>query len=573
MNNISQFLKTSAVLAFFGLAVSASAGISISVDAEKLQDGSGGAMPTTGILLLVVSTEDDDFVLPTVDEFIPASSDDLILASWDLSDGGGVAGIFSGLASNLSYESGYDEGDPLMLYWFPNATKSSTGPGTGASYGLFRDDTGILTGSVWELPSDGTLLYALKFFTEDATQMAAGGDVPAFAGSAALPLGVALSPVGAPTGAVASNLTEGGVNVMWEDKANNEGGYLVERSVAGSGIWKVVGTALANATSFVDLGTTEKTSYEYRITAMNSVASSTEAVSAALLTSFGRIANISTRGQVLTGASILIGGFVIEGTEDKSVLIRAIGPQLGVYGVAGALTDPSIELYRSSDGPTEPPFAVNTNWENVVYSEGWIPLANAAEIALLTADLGGFPLEAGSKDAVVFLKLSPGGYTAKVKGVGGTTGVGLVEIYDADDAAVLSDVINISTRGNIGTAADILIAGFVIDGDRSKTVLVRGIGPTLGGFGVAGTITDPFLKIQRNQGGTLEDVATNDNWGDAANAAEIPVVSQTVGGFPLETGSADAAILITLPPGIYTAKLSGVGGVTGNGLVEVYRVQ
>lgn len=564
MNNIFRILKISTILAFFGLAVSASAGISISVDAEKLQDGSGGAMPTTGILLLVVSTEDDDFVLPTVDEFIPASSDDLILASWDLSDGGGVAGIFSGLAPNLSYESGYDEGDPLMLYWFPDATKSSTGPGTGASYGLFRDDTGILTGNVWELPSDGTLLYALKFFTEDATQMAAGGDVPAFAGSAALPLGVALSPVGAPTGVVASNLTEAGVEVRWEDKANNEGGYLIERSLAGSGIWMVLGTTLANATSFVDLGTTEKTNYEYRITAMNSVASSTEVVSAALLTSFGRIANISTRGQVLTGASILIGGFVIEGTEDKSVLIRAIGPQLGVYGVTGALSDSSIELYRSSDGPTDPPFETNIDWEDNL---------NSAEIVSATATLGAFPLDAGSKDAVLLVTLSPGGYTAKVKGVGGTTGVGLVEVYDADDAASLSDVINISTRGNIGTAADILIAGFVIDGDRSKTVLVRGIGPTLGGFGVAGTITDPFLKIQRNLDGLLEDMATNDNWGDATNAAEIPVVSQTVGGFPLEPGSADAAILITLPPGIYTAKLSGVGGVTGNGLIEVYRVQ
>ncbi len=373
-------------------------------------------------------------------------------------------------------------------------------------------------------------------------------------------MGVPLSPVSAPTGVVASNLTDAGVNVMWQDNANNEGGYLIERSIAGSNSWNLLGTTMADATSFVDLETTEKTSYEYRITAMNPVASA-EGISAALLTSFGRIANISTRGQVLTGPGILIGGFVVDGTEDKSVLIRAIGPKLADFGVAGALADSSIELFRSN--APEVALETNINWEDN---------SNSAEIVSTSARLGAFPLDAGSKDAVLLVSLPPGGYTAKVKGFGGITGVGLVEIYDADDAAVLADVINISTRGNIGTAADILIAGFVIAGDRSKTVLVRGIGPTLGGFGVADTITDPLLKIQHTLDGNTEDVATNDNWGDALNASEIPTVSQTVGGFPLEPGSTDAVILMTLPPGVYTAKLSGVGGVTGNGLVEVYKV-
>jgi hypothetical protein len=565
MNSISQFLKISVIPAFLGLAVSASAAVSISVDAEKLQDGSGGAMPTSGVLLLVVSTEDDDFSLPTVDEFIPASSDDVILASWDLSDGGGIAGLFSGLASSLTYETGYDEGDPLMLYWFPDATKSSSGPGDGASYGLFRDDSGILTGSVWELPSDGTLLYALKFFTDEATQIADGGDLPAYAGSAALPLGVALTPVNAPSGVAASNQSDGDIKVMWADESDNEGGYIIERSVSGSDTWIVVGTAGADATSFVDTGAAEKTKYEYRVTATNALASSTEAVSAALLSSFGRVSNISTRGQVLTVDSILIGGFVIEGSEDKSVLIRAIGPKLEDFNVTGVLTDPSLELYRTSDAPTVPPFETNINWEDN---------ANATEIASTTADLGAFGLNAGSKDAVLLVTLPPGGYTAKVKGIGGITGGALVEIYDADEADVLSDVINISTRGNIGTAADILIAGFVIDGNLSKTVLVRGIGPTLGSFGVTGTITDPFLRIERNLGAAgFEDVATNDNWEDNSNSAEIVSTSATLGAFALAGGSTDAAILLELPPGVYTAKLSGVGGTTGNGLVEVYRVQ
>jgi len=568
MNRTRRFLTILSLGGFLGLAGIATAAVTISLDAEKLGTADGTAMPTSGLLLLVVSTADESFALPTADEFVPASSDDVILASWDLADGGSTAGVFSGLASNLTFGDGFDAGDPLMLYWFPGSTKSSTGPGAGAHYGLFRDDTGIMTGSVWTLPADGTLLHALKFFTEEATLSSNGGNLPGYAGSAALPLGVALSPVNAPTGVAAINQVEDGVRVEWADQANNEVGYLIERALAGSGVWQAVGSVLADATSFVDGSVAQKTRYEYRVTATNNLARSTEVVSAALLTSFGRMANISTRGQVLTGDGVMIGGFVIEGSQDKSVLIRAIGPQLGVFGVAGALTDPSIELFRSGDGPTEPPFAVNTNWEDVYYSEGWIPLANAAEIALLTADLGGFPLEAGSKDAVVFLKLSPGGYTAKVKGVGGTTGVGLIEIYDADQPEAPVDVINISTRGNVGTDADILIAGFVIAGDRSQTVLVRGIGPTLGSFGVAGTIPDPTLKIVSSG----LDVAENDNWGDAPNASEIPSVTQLVGGFPLGDGSQDAVIFITLPPGVYTANLSGVAGSTGNGLVEVYRV-
>ncbi|MEZ5276362.1 MAG: fibronectin type III domain-containing protein [Opitutaceae bacterium] len=565
MNRSKHFLTGLALGVSLALSITATAAISLSLDAEKLESGTGGAMPTSGLLLLVVSTEDDTFSLPTADEFVAGSSDDVILATWDLSDGGGVPGVFSGLASNLAYEVGFDAGDPLMLYWFPASTKSSTGPGAGASYGLFRDGDGIMTGSVWELPADGTLLYSLKFFTENATEVADGGHLPAYAGSAALPLGVALSPVTPPTGLSVENEPDAGVRVIWTDTANNEAGYLVERSVAGSGIWVMVGSVGANGTSFVDGSVAEKTNYQYRIRAVNTLAQSTEVVSSSLLSSFGRVANISTRGNVQSGASILIGGFVVEGSQSKRVLIRAVGPKLGeVAGLAGVLEDATLELYRTDDAPGTLPFESNDDWEEN---------ANSAEIVTVTADLGAFAFNPGGKDAALLVTLPPGGYTAKVKGVGGKTGLGLVEIYDADEAAAPADVVNISTRGRIGTAAEILIAGFVIDGDRSKTVLVRGIGPRLADFGVTGTVTDPFLRIQRNLGAAgIEEMATNDNWSDAPNAGDIPGASEVVGGFQLAPGSKDSAILITLPPGIYTAKLSGVGGAVGNGLIEVYRV-
>lgn len=256
----------------------------------------------------------------------------------------------------------------------------------------------------------------------------------------------------------------------------------------------------------------------------------------------------------------MIGGFIIEGSQDKRLLIRAVGPHLGEFGVPGFLVNASLDIFRSGESV---PIYSNVDWGNN---------SNVEEIKTVTATLGGFPLADGSKDAVLLITLPPGGYTATVTGIDGNTGVGLVEIYDADEPELPVDVINISTRGNVGTAADILIAGFVIGGDRSQTVLIRGVGPTLADFGVADTISDPTLKILRNIGGGLtEDVAENDNWGDAANLSEIPGVTQVVGAFPLSPGSGDAVILVTLPPGVYSAQLSGVAGATGNGLVEVYR--
>lgn len=560
MNRSTQILTGFVFGLSIALAGAASAAVSISLDAEKLVTDSGSAMPTSGLLLLVVSTEDGSFGLPTAEAFLPDTGDDVVLASWDLSDGGNVAGVFSGLASNLNYDGGMDAGDPLMLYWFPGSTKNSTGPGEGARYGLYRDADGIMTGTAWVLPAEGSLLYSLKFLTDTATLISENGGLPGYAGSAALALGVDLAPVNAPTGVAAKDEKDDGVRISWTDAANNESGYLIERALAGSGVWMAIGSALADATSFLDGTATQKTRYEYRVTATNAVESSIEVVSAALLTSFGRMANISTRGQVLTGASIMIGGFVVEGSQDKRLLIRAIGPQLGAFGVPGALANPSLEIYRSGETV---PMLTNIDWgEN----------ANADEIRTVTELLGGFALEEGGQDSVLLVSLPPGGYTANVKGVDGMTGVGLVEIYDADDPEEPADVINISTRGNVGTDADILIAGFVIAGDRSQTVLVRGIGPTLATFGVTDTIADPSLQILENVGGVFEDVAENDNWGDAANLSDIPGVTQQVGAFALEPGSGDAVVLVTLPPGAYTANLSGVAGTTGNALVEVYRV-
>ncbi|HEY1109945.1 MAG TPA: hypothetical protein VGE76_14950, partial [Opitutaceae bacterium] len=145
-------------------------------------------------------------------------------------------------------------------------------------------------------------------------------------------------------------------------------------------------------------------------------------------------------------------------------------------------------------------------------------------------------------------------------------GVAIVEVYEADQAT--STLVNLSCRARVGTGADILIAGFVIGGTEPKRMLVRGIGPTLGALGVTGTLADPKLDILRQ--GAASDalpLGSNDNW-DAALATTF----SAVGAFPLTAGSRDAALVVTLPPGTYTAQLSGVGGTTGVGLIEVYEL-
>ncbi len=167
--------------------------------------------------------------------------------------------------------------------------------------------------------------------------------------------------------------------------------------------------------------------------------------------------------------------------------------------------------------------------------------------------------------------LAPGTYTVHAIGVGNTTGVALVEIYDVSGGDAHSRLVNISGRAQVGVGGDILIPGFSVQGNDPKQVLIRAVGPTIGAapYNVPGVLANPQLTVYRGQ----TALGSNDNWNDAANAAEIRTVSANIGAFPLPEGSADAAVLLTLNPGSYTAVVSGVGNTTGVALVEVYEVQ
>jgi hypothetical protein len=276
----------------------------------------------------------------------------------------------------------------------------------------------------------------------------------------------------------------------------------------------------------------------------------TVAVAGADATAPTNLTSISTRARVGTGANVLIAGFAIAGTEPKAVLIRAVGPTLSGFGLTGVLVDPVLELYRADRSS----LAVNDSWD----LEG-----NAAAITATSARVGAFALPGGSTEAVINVTLPPGNYTAQVRGAAGGTGIGLVEVYDAGTGTENSRLSSISSRAEVGVGGNVLIAGFVVRGTEPKTILIRGVGPGLDAF-VAGSLANPKLELYRSA--TL--INENDDWTDPAIAA----AAARSGTFAIAVGSRDAALLVTLQPGSYTAQVSGVTASSGVALIEVYEL-
>jgi hypothetical protein len=243
---------------------------------------------------------------------------------------------------------------------------------------------------------------------------------------------------------------------------------------------------------------------------------------------------------VQTGNNVGIGGFIITGSAPKNVLVRAIGPTLTPFGVPNVLADPVLELH----GPPGFVTIINDNCGDT------------------------FPIvvppfcEPGSLNAAIVATLDPGAYTAIVKGKNNTSGVALVEVYDLNQGAA-SKLANISTRALVGTGGNIVIAGFILGGNSGNDrIVVRGIGPSLTGFGLPNALANPTLELRDNNAAL---VAVNNDWQD--NAAQAAII--TAAGLA-PTNQLESGIAATLPPGLYTALLSGVNNGTGIGLVEVY---
>jgi hypothetical protein len=336
--------------------------------------------------------------------------------------------------------------------------------------------------------------------------------------------------------------------------------------------WRRNGVAIAGATSAsLALPSTQAFhagSYTCVVTSGTGTTSTTDAATvtvSAPAPSDARPMNLSTRALCLTGDDVLIPGFVVEGTGNKRLLMRAVGPELGPMGLLTFLPDPQMRLEQRQPDQT---------WLTLGQNDDWEGNANAADIAPQAALLGAFPLDPGSKSAALLMDVPAGIYTIVAGGKGADTGVAIVELYDADPSSATARLVNISNRGYVGTGNDIMIPGFVVSEQGPKTFLVRAVGPTLAQW-LSGELSDPMLQIYGQPSAPGQEaplLLTNDTWGENGDADTVRATAAALGAFPLYEGSADAAFVVTLPPGAYTVHARGVGGDTGIALVEVYLV-
>jgi sugar lactone lactonase YvrE len=279
-----------------------------------------------------------------------------------------------------------------------------------------------------------------------------------------------------------------------------------------------------------------------------------------------RLGNLSARANVGTDSNILIVGFVVGGSGSKNMLLRGAGPTLSGFGVANYLVQPSLGLFNAQSA-------------QITSNAGW---NNSASLGATFKRVGAFAYPANSTDSAIETSLATNtAFTAQVSGVNRGTGVSIAEIYDADPDVLTSAsrLANLSARANVGTGADVLIAGFVVGGTGSDRVLIRGIGPALANYGLSGLLAKPVLTLFDVDGNVI---TTDQGWQNAPSAPAgiwtgraLPVAPSHadfshVGAFDVSDGSADCALIVTLPPGNYTAQISGLNGTVGVAEVEVY---
>jgi uncharacterized delta-60 repeat protein len=266
--------------------------------------------------------------------------------------------------------------------------------------------------------------------------------------------------------------------------------------------------------------------------------------------STGRLGNISTRGPVFTGNDVMIGGFIIGGSTPKKVLITARGPSLAAFGVTGAMANPRIELFSGQSKLLD-----NDDWQNQSAAAGG---ASAVNEITATGILPNGLAPSSPLESALMVSLNPGAYTAIVSGVGGGTGVAIVEVFEQGNLDI--PLVNISTRGQVQTGDNVMIGGFIIQGSSPRTVLITARGPSLAPYGILNPLANPKLELFLGQ----TPIASNDDWETLSNKADVIATGVA------PTDPREAALLVTLNPGAYTAIVSGVGGVTGVGIVEVF---
>ncbi len=320
----------------------------------------------------------------------------------------------------------------------------------------------------------------------------------------------------------------------------------------------------ATSANLVVTGASAADDATYRVIATNSVGSSTSRVSRLIVnpvatTDLGRLVNLSILTTAGPGAKVLTVGAVVgplNFSGSLPLVIRAVGPTLNTaFGIGGVLADPVLTI--NAAGVTAP-IANNDNW------------GGGATMRAAFAAVGAFDLPPASLDSSALSNASVGGYTVQVTGKTNTSGLVIAEIYDHSTARTATSprLINLSSLTQIDAGANLAV-GFVLKGVTSRTVLVRGIGPSLGTiFGIGGVMSDPKLELFNND--TSAKITENDNWG---GDAQLMDAAASVGAFALaDTATKDAVLLVTLAPGAYSARVSGIGSSAGTAIVEVYEL-
>lgn len=302
--------------------------------------------------------------------------------------------------------------------------------------------------------------------------------------------------------------------------------------------------------------------YPVTLTATNAGGSATLDLSI-VINPAAKPVNFSVMAAAGGGGDALTVGFIVDGSGSEQTLLRAIGPTLAEFGVAHPLPDPVLSLYDSTPSLV----AANSAW------------GGGAALAAAFSATGAFALPASSKDDALLETLPTGSYTCVATSASADSGLALVELYDADTAVPTAHLANLSGLARVGALGAPLSGGFVIAGSQPKQILLRGVGPTLAEFGLAGVLAQPKLTVF-DQSGLV--IATNTAWGDAPVAGPSPVVANaaaasgaimsSVGAFPLAPGSRDCAMIVTLPPGSYSVQVDGLNGGVGYALFEYYEL-
>jgi hypothetical protein len=446
--------------------------------------------------------------------------------------------ITSPLGSNVSFSLGFSGGNNVQVQWYKDGILLNQGTQGGADLELQNIQN-----------SDAGSYFAILTY---------GGGPYVQSNSVTLTIGSASSNPPSFTVQPTSQVIANDSTIAFDAFASNSPSY--QWMFNGNPLTNGNGVLGATGPTLVITGATSVNAGNYSCVATNafgSAQSNSASLQVSVTNDIGRLINISCRAQVGTGGNILIAGFAVggQGTSGaEPLLIRGSGPALVPFGVTGTLPDPQLSLYS---GQTE-----------LASNDGW---GGSTQISTTASSVGAFGWSnTSSHDSALLENLSGGPYTAQIAGQSNDTGVALAEVYDATPAGTYTPtsprLVNISARVQVGSGGSILIAGFVIGGSTSRTVLIRASGPALVPFGVTGTLPDPKLSLY--SGSTL--LGSNAGWG---GNSVIAATASSVGAFGWSSPTSnDSAILATLPPGPYTAQVSGASNDTGVALVEVYEV-